>query len=111
MKRIFETPEELDRLVEDYINNADILTITGLALALGFCNRSSIYDYEKMPEYSHTMKRAKMIVENSYELQLRAQYSSGGIFALKNMGWTDKSEIEQSVTTQKAPNIVTNTRA
>ena len=100
---IFETPEELDRLVESYIESTDILTMTGLALALGFCNRASIYDYEKRPEYSHTIKRAKMIVEQSYELSLRTQYSSGSIFALKNMGWTDKQEVEQTTTIKNMP--------
>ena len=93
MKRIFDTPEEMAKLVDDYIGRTDILTMTGLALALGFSTRASIYDYERMPEYSYTIKRAKMIVEQSYELTLRTQYSSGSIFALKNMGWTDKQEI------------------
>ena len=103
MKRIFDTPEDLEKLVEEYIGSTDILTMTGLALALGFCNRSSLYDYEKMPDYSHTIKRAKMIVEQSYELSLRTQYSSGSIFALKNMGWADKQEIEQTTTHKNMP--------
>ena len=98
MKAFFKTPEDMEKLVEKYINSTEILTMTGLALALGFSDRRSVYDYEKKPEFSHTIKRAKMIVENNYELALRSQYSSGSIFALKNMGWTDKQEIKQETT-------------
>lgn len=65
-------------------------TITGLALYLGFCSRSSLDDYaEKGEEYSYTIKRAKLAVENSYELSA----STFDIFALKNMGWKDRQEI------------------
>ena len=93
MKRIFNNVEDMQEIVEEYVTTSEILTMTGLALALGFCSRSSIYEYEQDPVYSDTIKRAKMIVENNYELALRTQYSSGSIFALKNMGWTDKQEI------------------
>jgi hypothetical protein len=73
-------------------------TISGLALYLGFVNRQSMYDYEKIPEFSDTIKTARARCEEFVE--------SGGltgdiapamsIFALKNYGWSDKQEIEHS---------------
>ncbi len=57
-------------------------TITGLALYLGFCSRSSFDDYEKRSEdFSYIVKRAKMAVENGYELSGQTI----DIFALKNI--------------------------
>lgn len=65
-------------------------TITGLALFLGFESRQSMYDYEKGDEFSYIIKRARTIIENGYELDLRGKFSTGAIFALKNMNWADK---------------------
>ena len=45
-------------------------------------------------EFSGTVKRAKLLVEHAYELDLRTQKPVGAIFALKNMGWSDKQEVE-----------------
>jgi hypothetical protein len=93
---IYETPEELYEKCSEYfqycIDNKEKITITGLALFLGFCSRQSIYDYEKKDKFSYIIKRAKLTVENSYE-------TTGGtidIFALKQLGWADKQEIEHS---------------
>jgi hypothetical protein len=73
-------------------------TITGLALALGFVSRQSMYDYEKHEEYSYTIKNARLKCENWVEEQ---SFSGNvppavGIFALKNYGWRDTQEIEHS---------------
>lgn len=68
-------------------------TVTGLTLFLGFCSRASLDDYEKRSEeFSYIIKRAKLAVENSYEMSGLAF----DIFALKNMGWKDKTETEHS---------------
>ena len=71
-------------------------TITGLALFLGFESRQSFYDYEKKPEFSHSIKRARTFIEREYEEQLKFGNPSGAIFALKNFKWTDKQEVEHS---------------
>lgn len=89
----YESPEELIGAIMayfDYCNEDKIkATITGLTLYLGFCSRSSLDDYiEKNEEYSYIIKRAKLAVENSYELSGQTI----DIFALKNMGWKDKTE-------------------
>jgi hypothetical protein len=89
----FETPEQLKQACDEYIaNNSPLLTITGLAMYLGFCDRQSLYDYEKRDEFSCIIKEARLAVENSYELSLRTVSVTGAIFALKNMGWKDKTE-------------------
>lgn len=69
-------------------------TITGLALFLGFCSRQSFYDYENQPNFSYTIKKARLKIENEYEKQLPNPNNSGIIFALKNLGWKDRTEQE-----------------
>lgn len=71
-------------------------TITGLALYLGFCSRQSMYDYVKKEDFSYIIKRSQQIVAMSYEEMLLTKVSAGAIFALKNMGWDDKSIVEQT---------------
>lgn len=71
-------------------------TVTGLALFLGFESRQSVYDYEKNGEFSYIIKRARLFVEHGYEKALRNDKCTGAIFALKNMGWTDKQEIDHT---------------
>lgn len=68
-------------------------TVTGLALFLGFESRQSIYDYETKGEFAYIIKKARMRVEEGYEQRLHGTTPTGAIFALKNMGWKDRSEI------------------
>lgn len=72
-------------------------TITGLCIYLGFESRQSFYDYESRPEFSYTIKKARLFIENEYEEMLNTGNTTGAIFALKNFGWTDKQEIDQTV--------------
>lgn len=92
----FPTPESLETECFNYfeycIKNEEKPTITGLTLYVGFCERKSWDDYAKKKEFLHIVKRSKLTVENSYE-------RSGGtfdIFALKNMGWKDKTEVDNT---------------
>jgi hypothetical protein len=96
--RIYETPDELETAIDAYFEGSerDEITITGLALYLGFESRQSLYDYEKDPRFSYIIKRAKLRVEMNYEMRLNSNSCTGAIFALKNMGWRDKTEVEQS---------------
>lgn len=95
--RHYETPEDLRDKIVEYFDRCDKdgtkATITGLALYLGFASRSALDNYEERGEdFLYLIKRAKLAVENSYELS----GSSFDIFALKNMGWKDKTETEVS---------------
>ena len=108
---IFETSQELDNAIQSYFNEGvkirkvvvgkppnqqvvevPIPTITGLCYYIGFESRQSFYDYEKKPEFSYTVKRARLFIEQEYEEQLSVGNTVGAIFALKNMGWRDKTE-------------------
>lgn len=80
-----------------YTRHPEDPTITGLALFLGFESRQSVYDYEKNGEFSYIIKNARLRVEHGYEKSLKSDKPTGAIFALKNMGWTDKMELDNNV--------------
>jgi len=92
-----ETPKQMENILNEYFKTTDEnkITITGICLALGL-DKSTFYDYEKREEYKDIVKQARMIVENSYEISLRENGRTGDIFALKNFGWRDKVEYEDS---------------
>jgi len=99
---LFETDEQLSAKVEQYFHDLQKegyvrpATITGLALYLGFESRQSFYDYEDKDGFSYTIKRARLRIENEYEEKLSGNNCTGSIFALKNLGWKDKTETELS---------------
>lgn len=95
--RHFDTAEELENKIDEFFITQDRLTITGLAYFLGFESRQSIYDYEKEGEFSYLIKKARLRVEQYYEENLFSNNVSGSIFALKNMGWSDRVETNQNV--------------
>ena len=84
---------DLIKVCENYFNKTkvDDWSITGLALAVG--SKQLIQDYEKRDGYGDIIKRAKLLVENSYEISLRKHGRTGDIFALKNFGWKDQKEV------------------
>jgi hypothetical protein len=90
----YNSPEELQREIDKYFESESIYTITGLALFLGFESRQSLFDYGKREEYSYIIKRAKLKVENGYEMDLRSDKPTGSIFALKNMGWHETAKTD-----------------
>ena len=106
----FETAKELQTKIDKYFKNCPdkkkivtktgsvievpILTICGLCLYCGFESRQSFYDYEKRPAFSYTIKRARLFIEKEYEQMLQGQNCTGAIFALKNLGWIDKTSQE-----------------
>ncbi len=69
-------------------------TICGLCYFLGFESRQSFYDYEDNQEFTYTIKRARLFIEKEYEQLLQGPACTGAIFALKNMGWLDKTSQE-----------------
>ena len=112
---LFSTPEELETACKEFVaQNPGKLTVTGLAMYLGFDSRQSLYDYEKRDGFSYIIKNARLAVENDYELSLRTPAVAGAIFALKNMGWRDKVEtgftdkdgqdVQPQIIFQPAPN-------
>ena len=111
----YESVEQLQKAIDDYFNKGvetkkivigkgetarieeiPVPTISGLVYYLGFESRQSFYDYEEKPEFTYTVKRARLWIEKEYEAQLNIGNTVGAIFALKNMGWKDKTETELS---------------
>jgi hypothetical protein len=92
----FKDPESLETAILKYFDTEEKYTITGLALALGFESRQSIYDYKERPQFSYIIKRACLMVENGYEKALHGNNVAGAVFALKNMGWADNLKTENS---------------
>lgn len=79
--------------IDAFFDSDKKISIVGLALALGFCSRNSLLDYEDYSdEFFCTIKRAKSRVEVYYEEHLVESGAGGSIFALKNFGWKDTIE-------------------
>lgn len=111
--RIYESLEELEQAIEDYFfPEQDIIgvsgyptgekkkiriskpSVTGLALALGFADKTTLYEYRDRPEFSYPIKRSLTMIEQWHEERLSENSVAGAIFALKNMGWKDKTETD-----------------
>lgn len=101
----YESPEELEAAIEEYFTKCDDekrpYTISGLALACGLANRSSLLNYEKKEGYEAfhqivTKAKARVEARNEEKLVTPGQPTVGLIFNLKNnfKGWHDKQEIE-----------------
>lgn len=89
--------EEVQQLIVDWLNDCEQnntpLTVTWLALCLGFTSRQSLLNYETKPEFMDTIKRAKLEIEHYNEKKLydKSTPTSGVIFNLtNNYGWQNK---------------------
>jgi hypothetical protein len=73
-------------------------TVAGLAYALGFSSRQSLYDYSKRgDDLAAVVNRAKLRIEGHHERLLSVKdRCTGSIFWLKNHGWTDSQELRHS---------------
>ena len=91
----YDTPEEMQAVIDEYFETHDKPTVTGLALALDFESREGLlyYEHEK-PEFLSTIKKAKMkIAEYLEEGLYRPTQVTGIIFSLKNnFGFKDAYE-------------------
>ena len=101
--RIIGSPEEMNRRLDEYLAACEAekepVTMTGLVQSLGLSSRQSLDEYrERGPGFSASVKRAKLAVEHAYERRMATATTggavAGAIFALKNMGWSDRHEVE-----------------
>lgn len=84
------------------------LTITGLALALGFNSRQALLNYQAKKEFHDTIMRAKARVECYAEERLYDKDGANGAkFSLANNfeGWREKQQIEAEVNSSVNINI------
>jgi len=105
----YSTPELMEAAIEKYFTEdcpkrrmwsngvpytIEVPTISGLALYLGFMDRQSMYDYEKQEAFSSTIKTARARITMHFEANAQLPGAAGSIFMLKNLGYTDKSELD-----------------
>ena len=76
--------------------NESPILVTGLVIALGLASRETLIEYGKRPEFTDAVKELKNVCENYAESRLYANNPTGAIFALKNYGWSDKTQQELS---------------
>lgn len=100
----FDNPQTMGKKIDEYFKSCRTKsgrwksgvppTIAGLALALGFLDRRSVYDYsERSEEFSHAVKKARLIIESYHEAALSRPACTGPIFWLKNNAeYADKTE-------------------
>lgn len=104
---VFSHPEQMAMVLEAYFNDTDNeeWTLTGIALCVGIKYQSLLQYKDKDPRYEELINRAKLLVHNDYEKALRKKGRAGDIFALKNLGWKDKTEVENTHTVTMMPTI------
>lgn len=68
------------------------VTLAGLAHFIGFDSRKQLEEYERSGPFGYVISRCRLRIEAAYERKLHQQSSSGAVFALKNMGWKDKTD-------------------
>lgn len=123
--QIHSDPKEVDTLIADYfewiegeweedgenddgekkfkkIRGSEPPTVSGLALHLGFADKSTLYDYKDKVEFSHSIKRAISRIEKHHEIQVAyGDKCTGNIFALKNFGWKDRTEVDHNIKSEQ----------
>lgn len=93
---IWKDPIELANLIADYFNQTDRPTLSGLAVFLEI-DRQTLYNYKERDEFFDIIKKATAKVESIYEERaIYEQNPTGVIFALKNMGWTDRTSTDHT---------------
>lgn len=98
----------LDKYGDPVIVGRKPLTITGLALALGFNSRQALLNYQAKEEFNDTILRAKARVEQYAEERLFDKDGANGAkFSLANNfeGWREKQSIEAEVKSDMTINV------
>lgn len=94
-----------DKYGEPVIHGAKPLTVTGLALALGFTTRQALLNYQGRGEYKAIIEAAKLKIENYAEMRLYDRDGwNGARFNLQNnfRAWDADKPVQD---TKKAPAI------
>lgn len=96
--------EELETAINNYFETTpeNKWTMTGLCMCCDM-DYHTLINYSKEEDFFQSIKRAKIKVHNQYEIDLREKGGSGPIFALKNFGWKDRQEIDNTVRLETSP--------
>lgn len=94
--RKIKSPADLTRMVDEYFEKRIAedrpITLTGALIHMGIYSRATLDEYEQREGFSEPVKRLRAMVADAYEQRLHGNSPTGAIFALKNMGWKDKTE-------------------
>lgn len=83
----------VEKIIDQYFKNQTKPTMSGLAEALDI-SRSTLYNYAEKDEFLDTIKKARQRIELIYEeMLLYNNAPTGVIFALKNTGWKDRTDV------------------
>ncbi len=92
--RLYETAQQFDDSVHAYWQacqeHHEPLTITGMALHMGFCSVQTLYNYATYDGFLESVMRARTLVEYGYEKKLHGPHSTGAKFALACIGSDDR---------------------
>jgi hypothetical protein len=98
----FETPEELETKIEEFfeycIEEKEIPDVEGLAVFLD-TTRKTLFEYEKKPDFSNTVKRAKeKIFHKKKQLAFQGKMNATVFIfdAKNNHEYTDKQELDHT---------------
>ena len=98
--RKYSESELLQKKIDQYFKECKKrevkYTVPGLALALGFVDRHSIWEYGQHEKFSHTIKRAMLKIEQQRAEDLLTENNPvGKIFDLKNnFKWKDQHDVK-----------------
>lgn len=103
-KNKFNDRASLIRLIDEYFERSkydtdkhtEPVTLTGLALYLGFTSKEAFDEYEQKKHYNEILINARFRVMAYYESRLHYPSPTGAIYALKSMGWEEKVKTPQS---------------
>lgn len=93
----------LDKYGDVVVAGRKPLTITGLALALGFTSRQALLNYQAKEEFVDTITRAKTRIEQYAEERLYDKDGANGAkFSLANnfKGWAEKQQVDANVNSE-----------
>ena len=92
----FANAAEMSAKVDEYFDSIQREgkrpTIAGMAYFMGYISKQSFYDNVKKDEFSTVLERARLRLSAMIEeLLYTGQNCTGAIFALKNLGYEDKT--------------------
>lgn len=126
----YKTVEEMQTLIDEYFEkskgeplmidgepymykgeivliNKYPLTVTGLAIALGFTSRAALLNYQGKSEFVNAITRAKLIIEDYANRRLYDKEGvNGAKFTLANNyeGYKERQEVDLSI--KEMPDII-----
>jgi hypothetical protein len=91
-----ESPKTMIPLIQEYIEECieddNPPSIAGLCLAIGFSSRDTFCEYRKKPEFSDTLGKVHLWVQDKYATSKDSSRLGMNKFLLMQMGYSERSE-------------------